>query len=218
MWDNDADYRNAYHVEATPHGIFRAVVTLDEYHEQPENEYGCPVLRVESRGYGYDVDMTGYGSESWRNDGIAGGAEYALSKFICEHGQTDGIDMFDRWLRIFHGGSAVEWSSYHYSDAIYVAYDTRAMREAWGQTGDMLETSDPELNEWKSWVEGDVYGIDVERAVDFDDDGDPTSWESTDHSCWGFYGKQYAEEEALSSLKWQIEHTAEGMLPLEVAS
>lgn len=214
MWDYTNDYAEAHHVEETPHGIFRAKVMRDEYPNEPEHDFGYPILRLDTHAYSTSVETTGYGSVSAFNDGVRAGAEYALSKFICEFGGSDGFDVFDRWLRIFHGGSAISWSSYGYTDYVYVAYDTRAMRESWGCTGEALETSEPDMIEWRSYVEGEVYGIDVERACSFDEDGEPDGWESEDHSCWGFYGEEYAKEEALSQLRWAIEHTADSMLPL----
>lgn len=215
MWDYSDDYREAHHVEETPHGIFRAKVMLDEYPEQPEHDFGCPIIQLDtSRYYGTGVEITKYGSESYKHDGIGHGGEYVLERFIEAYGANDGVEVFDRYLRIFHGGSAVAWSSYGYTDYIYVTYDTRAMREFWGCTGDNLEHTGPEMAEWRHWVEGEVYGIDVERAVSFDDDGEPDMWDSLDHSCWGFYGEEYAKEEALSQLKWAIEHTAGEMLPI----
>lgn len=215
MWDYDRDYTEAYHVEETPHGVFRAKVMRDEYPNEPEHDYGCPLIQVDSRGYGYDVRLMGYGSESRKNDGIPD-AELALSRFVAEYGLWDGVEVFNRYLRAFHGGSADMRSIDNYSDYYYVTYDTRAMREFWGQTGEMLETSAPEMSEWSAWIEGDVYGIEVERAVSFDEDGEPDDWESEDHSVWGFYGEQYAKEEALSQLRWAIDHIAEGMLPLAI--
>lgn len=217
MWDYDTDYRNAYHVEETPHGIFRARVTLDEYPDAPEHDFGCPVYGYEFRGYSADVDETPrYGHESDIHSGIDFHA--ALMHFYNHADRfSEALETTDRWLRVFHGGGLREISSTVWQgDPYYLTYDTRAMREFWGQTGEMLETSDPEATEWQSYIDGDVYGIDVERATSFDDDGEPDGWESLDQSCWGFYGEEYAKEAALEALKYEIEHTAAGMLPLAV--
>lgn len=212
MWDYSANYDEATQTVETMHGVFRARVMRDEYPDEPYNDFGCPVFRLDVAAYPVRVEYTGYGRESWMNDGIPD-AEFALSKFMAEHGRHEGFEVFDRWLRIFHGGSAVSWSGYGYSDYIYVAYDTRAMREFWGQTGERLETSAPELEEWRNYVEGEVYGFTIDHACSFDEDGDPDDWSELD-SCWGFYGEEYARSEALMCLNHAIEAIAASMLPL----
>lgn len=217
MWDYTDNYEECRHVEVTPHGVFSAVVVRDEYPSEPYNDFGCPVLQVNPRYYSADVNRMSYGDESWRRDGISDTAEDALSKFISEFGLHEGMDVFDRYLRIFHGGSAVTYDPGYHSDYYYVTYDTRAMREFWGQTGDMLETSAPEMSEWEAYIEGEVYGIRVEVATGFDVDGEPTDWsEVEDTAVWGYYGEDVAKSVAIEELGWAIERTASEMLPLGV--
>lgn len=51
-----------------------------------------------------------------------------------------------------------------------------------------------EVEAFNQYLEGDVYGVIVER-VKRDEDGDEVDTEELD-SCWGFYGLDYAREEA----------------------
>ncbi len=58
-----------------------------------------------------------------------------------------------------------------------------------------------EVEAFNQYLEGDVYGVIVER-VKRDEDGDEVDTENLD-SCWGFYGLDYAREEAKSMGKHQ---------------
>ena len=55
-----------------------------------------------------------------------------------------------------------------------------------------------ELKTWSQYLEGDVYGYVVTRP-----DGEH------DDSCWGFYGLEYATQEAKEALDACIEHEAQ---------
>jgi len=46
---------------------------------------------------------------------------------------------------------------------------------------------------------GDVYGYIVQSREDKDSD-----WEAMD-SCWGFFGREYAEESAIDAARWQLD-------------
>jgi hypothetical protein len=66
-----------------------------------------------------------------------------------------------------------------------------------------------ELNEWRAYVEGDVWGYVVERKVDLSmtDCDVIESWEEVD-SCWGFYGEEWAEQAAVEALDDEAEVAA----------
>lgn len=200
-------------------GEYRAVISIDEYPSEPENEYGNPVLRVEPSGYGGGlVTSTGYGDLSYKGDGISGGAIDALQQFVSNHGWSQGIDVFGRWLRIFHGGDAERWSGHRWDDPTYVAYSTEHMaRSVWGHTAEGLaarpEYLVPELNEWQAYCEGDVYLVTVQRRVlkrteyvTVDDNHHPI--DASEHETWldidgpvgGYYGEQYATDVVLEML------------------
>lgn len=216
-WDYADDYMSQTLTRETPHGVFRAVIEVDQYAEAPDFDMGCPVFRINtSRYWSYGVsldDKPEIGDSSWMADGVD--IHAALDHF-SERGNGRPLEMLDRWLRIFHGGSCTTiHSTMHQGGDDFLVYDTRAMRESWGQTGETLETSDPESPEWQAFIDGEVFGIRVEQGRDFDDDGDPQVWDEVDDSaCWGYYSEEYARQAALEQLDFEVQHIAEGMLPL----
>lgn len=243
-WDYADDYMSQTLTRETPHGVFRAVIETDTYGygDAPENEFGCPVFRMSRGYYGYGApEATGYGSESDKASGVDIESAYAHFE-ERSRGLYETVDALSRWLRIFHGGSVkVIASTVHQGGDSFLTYDTRAMRERWGQTGDMLETSDPEADEWQAYIDGEVYGIRVERATfgphelttghftgaatcancnDADLDMSETCDEATEWheiegtDCWGYYGEEWAKQAAIGALDFEVKHTAEGMLPL----
>ncbi len=60
-----------------------------------------------------------------------------------------------------------------------------------------------EVETFAQYLRGEVYGYIVER-VERDEDGDIVDTEHLD-SCWGFYGLEYAIEEAKSSAQYHVE-------------
>lgn len=223
-WDGSDTHT---HVRTTPHGVFRAVVHHDGYNGlAPESSYDCPVVRIHDGTFrgGVAVDED-YGDESARHDGLSMSLGEAVNRVYrgsdgwSENAGVDdmrqSLEIVDRWLRTFHGGSLHEFgSTVHRGGYDYVTYDTRAMRESWGQTGDMLETSAPSAEEWQAYVDGDVYLVTVEQADDFDDDGEPIGWTEVEGPVGGFYGDDWAAEGALEALDSVIGYTAQNMLPL----
>jgi hypothetical protein len=196
-------------------GEYRAVIEYDPYPSEPENEMGCPVLRID----GTRVDPTGYGSGSEKADGLRPySADDALSYFMAEAGgnATDAVALFARWLRIFHGGDAVGYHLGYSREYGYVAYTTKAMvLNGWGHTEETLaehpEYLVPELDEWQAYCEGDVYLVTVERQVrvvttsyTMDDEALGTSededWIAVEGPIGGYYGEQYAREAAVEML------------------
>ena len=213
--DDVDDHDKMVHVRQTPHGTFRAVVERDIYADAPDNDFGCPVYAFDRRG-GVD-DTVQCGEMSARHDGMRHtiGEVWERMAELPTPGWTDTIDHVDRYLRIFHGGSAKIISSTIHQGDDYIAYDTRAMRESWGQTGDMLETSAPDATEWQAFIDGDVYIVSVEKGRDFDEDGEPLDWESVgDGPIGGHYGDDWAAQAALDMLDETIDDTAADMLPL----
>lgn len=108
-----------------------------------------------------------------------------------------------RYLRIFHGGSAIEINStIHQGEPWYVAYDTKAMREGyWGL--DEGSVSAPEATEWQAYIDNEVYGVLVELL---DEDGHVA--ETIEGPIFGHYGEEYAVETAIEWLKAGIEAKA----------
>lgn len=205
----------------TPHGVYRAVLTHDDYAHEPDYECGCPVIEQPDRwGASWDLRI---GQDSARHDGLEHDITDYLERATERTGsRSDAIDLVDRWLRTFHGGSMVEVAStVHQGGPYYVTYDTRAMREHWGQTGETLETSDPSSPDWQAYIDGEVYLVSIEQATfDLDDDGTvlDTIWDVADHPdagpVGGHYGEDWAEEAAAEMLGYVVDDTAADMLPL----
>jgi len=197
-------------------GEYRAKITIDTSPHEPKNEMGCPVLRIDSDGWrgSATVTDTGYGFGSTRANGInLMSADDALEYCIRQRGSAvDGVEMFSRWLRVWHGGSAVGYHLGYSREYGYCAYVTEAMvRNGWGNTTGPVP--EPELSEWEAYCDGDVYWISVERRllkrteyVTFDDrhpvDADEAEvwFEEADSVVGGYYGEQYAREAALEAL------------------
>jgi hypothetical protein len=195
-------------------GEYRAVIEIDDYPSEPENEGGCPILRIDD----FDrITSTGYGSGSAKNDGLKGNdAESALSRCLSVAGNvSDGVAMFDRWLRIWHGGAATGYHLGYSREYGYVAYTTRAMAYWWGQTDETLaahpEYLVPELSEWQAYCEGDVYLATVQRKVkrntttttldgQYLDETSEDDWLDVEGPIGGYYGEKYAREAALEML------------------
>ena len=205
-------------VVTTPHGTFRACVRQDECPDAPDYEVAYPVFRVTSSRYysGPGLDSKPeLGEDSAKHDGLPYDLGYAVDHFARTVGGRDTLDVTDRWLRIFHGGSLkVLSSTMHQGGDDFVTYDTRAMRAYWGLAGVLLETSDPEADEWQSYLDGDVYSVGIERQV-LDDPSDEPTWEPVeDGPVYGYYGTAWAMQAAEDELVGEIEHVAGQMLPL----
>jgi hypothetical protein len=218
-WEQVAD--DGYSTEAlqvtTDHGVYRARIDRDIEPMEPENESGCPVVRIDTnRGYSFHAEMTGYGSESAAHDGIAWRVADVLDHFRQNTGSgtRETIETFERYLRIFHGGTVAERGPDNYADSTYLAYDTAAMRQWWAGEGG-TPTDDPaEMDEWTAYLEGETYGVSVERATSFDEDGDPDGWEEVDGTVWGHYGETWAKQAAEEELSSTIAHEASKRLPV----
>lgn len=189
-------------------GEYRASIVLDESPHEPEFEYGVPVLRLDPLYWGgARVSHTGYGQASSDRDGLEHTAEYVLGRFIDQYGVSDGVDIFERYIRAFHGGQVNVLSlgdSRHYG---HVAYTTAAMASHWG-----TDNLSADVEEYQAWLDGDVFGIVIERkVVDFHEvrglNGDLIrseeieTWDEIE-SVWGYYGERYATESAREQLDY----------------
>ena len=214
VFDFDTDDFVTYTLtRETPHGVFRAVVRRDMCPNEPDHDAGCPVFRLTGRPSG---DFPVFGDHWWRNDGLEIDMADAIDRAEQATGcPADAVELIDRWLRAFHGGGAVMVSStMHQGGDDYIAYDTRAMRQSWGLTGDALDTSHATGGDWQAYIDGDVYTILVERAIGFNEDGDPAEWEWED-CVGGYYGDDWTAEAALDMLNEVIEAKAGAMLPTD---
>jgi hypothetical protein len=107
---------------------------------------------------------------------------------------------FERYLRLFHGTTGVATAAS--GDTTVLTFDTRGYRAHVGITGTTDLTG--ERDEWQAWLDGDVYGVLVERTDAFHrvhcGHEQAVGWVEVD-ACWGFYGRRYAVGQAMHLLR-----------------
>ena len=119
-----------------------------------------------------------------------------------EDGYMDAVPVFTRWARIFHGVTVVEDRPYDGAWSLWYVMPEKLAETTW--TAEKVIES--EIDEYRKWKDGEVYGFIVEKNVtripkDVEDTEDPdlddetTEWEHVD-SCWGHIGRECAEEAA----------------------
>lgn len=173
-------------------GEYRVRLVRDAYADEPYNDGGSPILRFEV-------------ARAWpwcRAEQVTEITSHVVDDQIIEALTRwwDRCDNFERYMRIFHGTTGIEWYAPSRSGAEYVSFDTSAWRAEVG-----AEAGAVDMSEWKAYCDGDVYGYVVERRVPWTRDGeDPTevvmvTWEEVD-SLWGHYGIEYAEKSAREAL------------------
>lgn len=189
-------------------GDWRVRLELDPDPQQPDWDGQAFVLQVNGDPWSYDrVEPANDNSDS---DTFVD----AWNRFAERYSRADTLEIFERYVRIFHGTkSLVTWNLGITREYGYVAFDTAALREEWGIQEDYW-TEHPEtlaqstLDEWRNWAEGDVYGYVVEKKDHWiktkrDDERDYVEgfdWVERD-SCWGFSGREYAEQAAREAFK-----------------
>jgi hypothetical protein len=102
-------------------------------------------------------------------------------------------DRFCRYLRMWHGVTAIAVAST--ADLDVFIFDTADYRDHVG----VQPPSDlsGEQGEWQAWLDGDVYGVQVERhhsgTTTWDDNTTTATsqWREVD-AVWGLYGHEYA--------------------------
>lgn len=121
----------------------------------------------------------------------------------------DQPDVLERYLRIFHGTTVVQWYT---NAAEYLAFDTKDWRDAMGITDLARLASEDLFADFRAFCEGDVWSwvleeqVTWERVTSVDDPDLPATrltWEEVS-SCSGIYGRKYAEESATESLNDEI--------------
>jgi len=97
--------------------------------------------------------------------------------------------VFERYLPLAHGTTAIQRVTGQ--DLTVIIFDTADYRAHTGITDRCDLTG--EHDEWRAWLDGDVYGVIVEQHTAAD--------------CWtrgpalsGLYGQQYAHEQATAML------------------
>lgn len=168
----------------------RLVVQQDSESANPRTEQDCNLANVITpKGQRYiDVDKDGGPlAEGWKR---------------IEDGYVDAVPVFTRWARIFHGATVVEHRPHDGAWSLWYVMPGKLAETTWPAE----KVIESEIKEYRAWAEGEVYGHIVEKNVtriarDAEDRDDPelddetTEWEHVD-SCWGYIGREYAEEAA----------------------
>lgn len=181
---------------------FRVKLVADEDALFPENAGATPVLQLDYMGYG------SYRAEALNDQA----AEFldAFQRFCGEYSSVrKPLEVFERYLKIFYGTVKVQtWNIGITREFGYMAFDTAEWRETVGAPLESLKDEDY-LTEVRAWADGDVWGYVVERQLNYTktyaEDPDLTEEDSewlevAGGSCWGFYGREWAEESALQAL------------------
>lgn len=185
-------------------GTYRLTLHTDEDAESPRELHtdsnAVSVVTVPGSDY-LDVDKTGGPLESaWQR---------LVTRYYVGRGggpvaRQWAIDVFCRYARLVHAATVHVWEPVH--GPISIWYLTPARAEALGIPEPMACIL-AEIREYESWTDGDVYGYTVERRITWHRADRPdvtmTTWETTDSSCWGFYGRKYAVEAACEA--WEVE-------------
>jgi hypothetical protein len=178
---------------------YRVRLEYDDSGEKPYDEGAVPILSREFGRY----------SRRWEAVNDQADEYVSLLNALEERFEEDDIE---RFLKIFLGAYSVMFDSSENNR--YIAFDTAAWREKVGITDewanrpdfDRSKLAEGSLSEIISWANGDVYGFIVERADRFETRYYPNGSETPDietgvtwrvvDSCWGFFGREYAEEAA----------------------
>lgn len=165
--------------------------------EEPYDDGQWPILRTEWRGYQGRYVATAFNQA----------ATPYVDRFNELANRGHNMEVFERFLRIFHGVTQFHMfgpERTRATDYTYIAFDTRAWREEIGTDAEHVAKEKP-LAEIIAWIEGDTWGIVTETRWNPDEDKDEDDWEPLE-SVWGFYGRKYAEEAA----KTELENTVQG--------
>lgn len=181
--------------ETSDDGKLRVILVADTDSGVPDHDGQGYVFGVEYR-QGYVVDLmhepTG---DPWSSD-VERGLFYALNRWGCDW------DRIERYFRAFH--DAVAFARYdRRGGGTLLEIVTRAMTVEWGipEGRDLSHLAD--LRDWIALDEGDVYGHVVQRATTWTNDmtGETrVEWEDTDDSCFGYFGREWAEDAAHEAL------------------
>lgn len=200
-------------VATSDDGKLRVVLVQDEDCEKPmDNDDGwITSLLVCDHAIGGD----------WHGEHDVMDRESALIHFNNANSEgrygayTTDEDMFIRYMRIVHDIEVfeIEITNGYRDTSRALAWVEPTERERVG-VPDTYPASDVvkgEIEEHNRWAEGDCYGYVIQKLVrwiresslladGYDDAEGRVEWEDTDESCWGFIGREYAEQEATEAL------------------
>lgn len=194
------------------HPNVRVRLVLDTNPSEPDGDALAPTVRVSTGGRMFRSASAAFATGPYQPTNVSAGD---VAKAWERWGDWGHVG---RYLRMFHGATAVEYITPHDGGDTFVIFDTPDFREHVGVT-ETPTNLEGEVNEWRAWVEGDVYGVIVEtRATtatvvrdgatgDVIREENGEMWEHED-ACFGYFGREYAESEARSQLAAYIKDTA----------
>ena len=165
-------------------GKFRASIIADEDAAVPDWDGMYPTLQIDNDNYSVGPLL---GEDA---------LDFAviLSTFVAS--STHPLEVFERYLRIFHG--TTKFATYNLGRSReygYVAFDTAKWRESNGVDADQVKEEEL-LSDVAAWASGDVWGVQVEKLVKWSTDDEDVEDQEMDEwvvvdSVWGFYGREY---------------------------
>lgn len=170
----------------TEDGQYRAVLHTDTDPYQPDGDVYAPIIKFES---GWDIhayEVT-EGSETYAE---------AFNRFAQVIERHEVPEVFERYLRIFHGTQQVTTYGPNMStDYMYLGFDTDEWAEKVGCPAE--RRAHDTLTDHRAWLEGDVYWIELQKrtpgACGHEGCEDHTEWDTED-SVGGYYGVEHARE------------------------
>lgn len=194
---------------------YRVRLVQEYEYEPPYDEGSVPLWRVEYRGTERRVEqvkMTSFDA-----------SDVYMTQAVEQFGGVGNAEL-ERWLRIWHGTTVVEW--WYHDTTWYVAADTDKWRQHVGATPEAIRKQAEDgslMAEYKAWCQGEVYGYVIERrlvaytTVVEPADGKIIGSRRTDEwfevddegSMSGLYGADYAQKVAIEDFDAHIERVAE---------
>lgn len=217
IWTDTNDYMTQWAETEDPRVL--AVITRDEDAEKPNEWCGCAPYVTLNDDYDYGQPGCGFKgcSQCSASRRAVEAYERALSNFKNSwyDSGAEPEDMAQRYMRIFHGADkfhAVTDSTNRDGTGVLV-FTTQEWVDACFEGGHEIPEGWHELvyegaeESWTQYFEGDVWG--VGEAVNplrtsHDEEVDFCDFSET-YNCWGFYGEEYAKEEALAGEYSELE-------------
>jgi hypothetical protein len=208
---NDDNTVETYADDANPNVRVRLVRDTDA--DSPDGDAYAPAILIGARGGLFRSIRAEYVGSTYQTDALD------LERLAEAWERWGDRDKVTRWLRMFQGVTTVETIDTD-GDVIVILDTPDYRRDCVGPSDDDLPENllAGDVEAWRAWLEGDVYGIITERRVTTHttvtdaatgevvrEDDDDDVWEEYE-AVWGFYGREYAEQEAQAIFR--VETTA----------
>lgn len=109
--------------------------------------------------------------------------------------RPDSEKLFARWALMAHGVTVVVHNPHDGAWGLWYVMPDKMAEVGEGVTPEQI--IEGEFREYQAWASGEVYGHVIEKRTHWtsEDDQEMDTWEHVD-SCWGYIGREYAEEAA----------------------